>query len=87
MSRSVTLKKRENWLKFCTSNFMPKTPAQKLFQHSKAIRKRELRIKQRVEEQSRAAEAMARLGFDPGPMPSWVVENISKAFGGTSRAP
>ena len=43
------------------------------------IRERELEAneqlleewRRRVEEQNRVAEAKARFGFDPGPMPSW----------------
>jgi hypothetical protein len=93
MSRSVALKKRENWPKFCTSNFMPDTPAQKRLRAAKVLSKRELKLRQReaaakikerdleerqcrLEEQSRA-KAMPRF---PGPMPSWVLDNISRAF-------
>jgi hypothetical protein len=34
----------------------------------------------RVNEQSRVAEAMARLGFDPGPMPGRVAERAASAL-------
>jgi hypothetical protein len=59
----------------------------KLGQREGAVETKERDLEERerrVEELSRVAHAMARLGFDPGPMPSWVAENISRAFGGTS---
>jgi hypothetical protein len=44
------------------------------------IRERKLQARERrVEEQSQHAETMARLGFDPGPMPDWVRKSLFKA--------
>jgi hypothetical protein len=64
MSRSVTLEKRENWFKFCTSNFMPNTPAQKRLRDAKAIRKEKLKVEQEkaaVEIEKRELQAQQRL--------------------------
>jgi hypothetical protein len=75
------LSKRE--LKLRQREAAAETKERELHAHEQLLEERQ----RGVEEQNRVAETMARLGFDPGPMPDWVAENIARAFGGTSRTP